>query len=67
VVCPAWALRRLERSLASCGTAALFSEEFDVAERQLRGNLPQAFVHALALEACVRVPQQVPGTRDDGF
>jgi hypothetical protein len=61
------ALRRLERSLASCGTAALFSEEFDVAERQLRGNLPQAFVHALALEACVRIPQQVPGTRDDGF
>lgn len=60
-------LRRLERSLASCGTAALFSEEFDVAERQLRGNLPQAFVHALALEACVWIPQQVPGSRDDGF
>lgn len=60
-------LRRLERSLASCGTAALFSEEFDVAQRQLRGNLPQAFVHALALEACVWIPQQVPGSRDDGF
>ncbi len=60
-------LRRLERSLASCGTAALFSEEFDVSERQLRGNLPQGFVHALALEACVRIPQQVPASRDDGF
>lgn len=60
-------LRRLERALASCGTAALFSEEFDVAQRQLRGNLPQAFVHALALEACVRIPRQVPASRDDGF
>ncbi|MFG2693202.1 hypothetical protein [Kitasatospora sp. NPDC048407] len=28
-----------------------FAEEFDVAQRRLRGNLPQAFVHALLLEA----------------
>ncbi|MFV5996071.1 hypothetical protein ACNPQM_27550 [Streptomyces sp. NPDC056231] len=33
---------------ASSGPQA---EEFDVAQRQLRGNLPQAFVHALMLEA----------------
>ena len=32
-------------------TTGLFSEEFDPAERQLRGNLPQAFVHALFVEA----------------
>ena len=27
-----------------------YAEEFDVHQRQLRGNLPQAFVHALLLE-----------------
>jgi GH15 family glucan-1,4-alpha-glucosidase len=32
----------------------LCSEEFDVRQRQLRGNLPQAFVHALLLECAVR-------------
>ena len=30
-----------------CGPPGLFSEEYDVTQRQLRGNLPQAFVHAL--------------------
>ncbi|MEO8830440.1 glycoside hydrolase family 15 protein [Lapillicoccus sp.] len=29
----------------------MLSEEFDVRQRQLRGNLPQGFVHALLLEA----------------
>jgi GH15 family glucan-1,4-alpha-glucosidase len=39
-----------ERNRAACGSPGLLSEEFDVGERQLRGNLPQAFVHALLLE-----------------
>jgi GH15 family glucan-1,4-alpha-glucosidase len=44
-----------ERSRAGCGPPGLFSEEYDVRQRQLRGNLPQAFVHALMLEASVRL------------
>ena len=44
------AARWFERNRAACGPAGLFSEEYDVAQRQLRGNLPQAFVHALMLE-----------------
>jgi GH15 family glucan-1,4-alpha-glucosidase len=47
------ALRWFERTRASCGPSGLFSEEFDVRQRQLRGNLPQAFVHALLLESAV--------------
>lgn len=49
------ALRWFERHAAARGSGDLFTEEFDVAERQLRGNLPQAFVHALFLEcaACL--------------
>ncbi|MBV9819313.1 MAG: hypothetical protein JOZ07_13345 [Solirubrobacterales bacterium] len=39
-----------ERNRSACGTPGLLSEEYDVAQRQLRGNLPQAFVHALLLE-----------------
>ena len=31
---------------AARGPAALYTEEYDVHQRQLRGNLPQAFVHA---------------------
>ncbi|HEY5399356.1 MAG TPA: glycoside hydrolase family 15 protein, partial [Trebonia sp.] len=49
------AMRYFERNRAACGPPALLSEEFDVAQRQLRGNLPQAFVHALMLEASVRL------------
>jgi GH15 family glucan-1,4-alpha-glucosidase len=44
------AVRYFERNRASCGPAGLFSEEYDTTQRQLRGNLPQAFVHALLLE-----------------
>jgi GH15 family glucan-1,4-alpha-glucosidase len=44
-----------ERNRAACGTPGLFAEEFDVGQRQLRGNLPQAFVHALVLESAVRL------------
>jgi hypothetical protein len=43
------AARWFERSRAACGPAGLLSEEFDVVQRQMRGNLPQAFVHALLL------------------
>jgi alpha,alpha-trehalase len=45
--------RLFERSRAACGPAGLFAEEYDVRQRQLRGNLPQAFVHALMLETAV--------------
>lgn len=44
----------LERNRAACGPPGLFSEEFDVTQRQLRGNLPQAFVHAGLLECAAR-------------
>ena len=44
------AARWFERNRAACGPPGLFAEEFDVTQRQLRGNLPQAFVHALLLE-----------------
>jgi alpha,alpha-trehalase len=44
-----------ERTRAACGPPELFSEEFDVAQHQMRGNLPQAFVHALMLEAACRL------------
>jgi hypothetical protein len=49
------AARWFERNRAACGTAGLYCEEYDVAERQLRGNLPQAFVHALMLECAARI------------
>lgn len=44
-----------ERNRSACGPPGLFSEEYDVIQRQLRGNLPQAFVHALMLEAALRL------------
>jgi len=47
------AARWFERNRAACGPPGLLSEEFDVTQRQLRGNLPQAFVHALLLECAV--------------
>jgi hypothetical protein len=43
------AVRWFERSRTACGPPGLFAEEFDVEQRQLRGNLPQAFVHVLAV------------------
>jgi GH15 family glucan-1,4-alpha-glucosidase len=49
------AVRWFERNRAACGTPGLFAEEFDVGQRQLRGNLPQAFVHALLLETAHRL------------
>jgi hypothetical protein len=44
-----------ERSRSGCGPPGLFTEEFDVRQRQLRGNLPQAFVHGLLFEAATRL------------
>ena len=54
------AVRWFERNRAACGTPGLFSEEYDVRQRQLRGNLPQAFVHALALESAQRLAEPWP-------
>jgi len=50
------AARWFERNRAACGPPGLCSEEFDVRQRQLRGNLPQAFVHALLLECAAAIP-----------
>ncbi|MGZ4510034.1 MAG: glycoside hydrolase family 15 protein [Mycobacterium sp.] len=44
------AMRWFERNRAACGPPGLFCEEYDVTQRQMRGNLPQAFAHALLLE-----------------
>ncbi|UGY91821.1 glycoside hydrolase family 15 protein [Streptomyces gobiensis] len=49
------AFRWFERTRSACGPPGLFAEEFDISQRQLRGNLPQAFVHALLLECSVRL------------
>ncbi len=43
-----------------CGTSGLFTEEYDVAQRQLRANIPQAFVYAALLETAVRLIPSVP-------
>ena len=51
------AIAWFERNRASCGPPGLLTEEFDVGERQLRGNLPQAFVHALLLECAARLAE----------
>ena len=50
--------RWFERTRSGCGPPGLFSEEFDVDQRQLRGNLPQAFVHAALLEAAAAQPDE---------
>ncbi|MGN6606923.1 MAG: glycoside hydrolase family 15 protein [Jatrophihabitans sp.] len=44
-----------ERTQAACGPPMLYCEEFDPQQHQLRGNLPQAFVHALMLETSARL------------
>ena len=45
------AMRFFERNRAACGPPGIFSEEYDITQRQMRGNLPQAFVHAVMFEA----------------
>jgi GH15 family glucan-1,4-alpha-glucosidase len=49
------AVRWFERNRAACGTPGLLTEEYDVTQRQVRGNAPQAFVHALLLESAQRL------------
>jgi GH15 family glucan-1,4-alpha-glucosidase len=56
----AQALRWFERNRAACGPPGLLAEEYDVRQRQLRGNLPQAFVHALLLESAVTLNDIAP-------
>ncbi|MEO6884893.1 MAG: glycoside hydrolase family 15 protein [Jatrophihabitantaceae bacterium] len=51
------AARWYERTSAACGPPVLYSEEFDPDQHQLRGNLPQAFVHALQFETSVRLAE----------
>jgi GH15 family glucan-1,4-alpha-glucosidase len=57
---PLEAARWFERNRAACGTPGLFTEEYDVEQRQLRGNFPQAFVHAAMLEASRRLADEPP-------
>jgi alpha,alpha-trehalase len=52
------AARWFERNRAAVGPPGLFTEEFDVVERQQRGNLPQAFVHALLMETAVTLARE---------
>jgi GH15 family glucan-1,4-alpha-glucosidase len=49
--------RWFERARGCCGPAGLFSEEWDVLQRQTRGNLPQAFVHAFFAETAHTLAQ----------
>jgi GH15 family glucan-1,4-alpha-glucosidase len=58
------AARWFERNCAACGPPGLCSEEFDVAQHQLRGNVPQAFVHALLLECAAEQYAQEAGAAD---
>ena len=53
-----------ERNRAACGPPGLFTEEFDIRQHQLRGNLPQAFVHALMFESATELarPLATPGS-----
>ncbi|KUM86869.1 hypothetical protein [Streptomyces pseudovenezuelae] len=43
------------RNRGGHGASGLYAEEFDIARRQLGGNLPQVFVPALLLEAAARL------------
>jgi GH15 family glucan-1,4-alpha-glucosidase len=52
------AARWFERNRAARGTPGIFSEEYDVSQRQMRGNLPQAFVHALFIETATTLAGQ---------
>lgn len=51
------AARYFERNRSACGPPGLFAEEYDVLQRQMRGNIPQAFVHAMLLESAARLAQ----------
>ena len=51
LLCGFW----LAQVAQACGPAGLYTEERDVHQRQSRGNVPQAFVHAGMLECAVRL------------
>ena len=53
---PVRATRWFERARSACGGPGIHAEEWDISQRQLRGNLPQAFVHALVLECAATLP-----------
>ncbi|MFZ0727664.1 MAG: glycoside hydrolase family 15 protein [Desulfobacterales bacterium] len=57
--------RWFERSRAACGPPGLYAEECDVVQREMRGNLPQAFVHALMLECAVQLGEEIGEGHDD--
>ncbi len=59
------AVRWFERNRGALGPPGLFAEEFDVVQRQLRGKLPQAFVHAVAVESAQRLGEA--GVSAHGF
>ncbi len=50
------AYRYFDQQRTACGPPGLLTEEYDVAQRQQRGNLPQGFVHAALLECSQRLP-----------
>jgi alpha,alpha-trehalase len=54
------AARWFERNRAACGPPVLLCEEYDVAQRQLRANLPQAFAHAALRESASRLAGPSP-------
>jgi alpha,alpha-trehalase len=56
---PVAAAHWFERNRAVTGPTVLYAEEYDVCRRQLRGNLPQAFVHAAMLECAVKLSPDV--------
>lgn len=58
------ALHFYERARLSSTSSGLFTEEFDVASHQLRGNLPQAFVHALFIEAAMQLAPIIDSPND---
>jgi len=55
-----------ERTRAACGPAQLYSEEYDRTQRQMRGNLPQAFVHGVMIEAAARLATEPAHQTDPG-
>ena len=52
--------RAFDRNRSACGPPGLLAEEYDVVQRQLRGNLPQAFAHAMLLECAIRLALPAP-------
>jgi hypothetical protein len=54
-----------ERTRAAFGPPQLYSEEYDAAQHQMRGNFPQAFVHALMIEASHRLATEASRTSQD--